>query len=139
MTPLFPPSSMMERPKRAAMRPAASFPTAVDPVRETRGMRASSAMGSPTSAPLPMTRLNTPCQPVSARTRSTMRVTASAQSGVGEAGFQSTTSPQTPARKAFQAHTATGKLKAEMTPTVPRGCHCSVIRWRGRSLCMTRP
>ena len=30
------------------------------------------------------------------------------------------------ARKAFQAQTATGKLKAVMTPTGPSGCHCSV-------------
>ena len=40
---------------------------------------------------------------------------------------------------AFQAHTATGKLKAEMMPTTPSGCHCSYMRCCGRSECMVRP
>ena len=46
---------------------------------------------------------------------------------------------QTPARKAFQAQTATGKLKALMTPITPRGCHCSIMRCLGRSLCRVGP
>ena len=54
-------------------------------------------------------------------------------------GFQMVTSPQTAARKAFQLHTATGKLKALMTPTMPIGCHCSYMRWPGRSECMVLP
>ena len=40
---------------------------------------------------------------------------------------------------AFQDQTATGKLKAEITPTTPAGCHCSVILWSGRSEGSTRP
>ena len=39
-----------------------------------------------------------------------------AVSGVLSDGFQSTQSPQTAAMSAFQDHTATGKLKAEITP-----------------------
>ncbi len=42
-------------------------------------------------------------------------------------------SPQTSASAAFQAHTATGKLNAEMTPTTPSGCQVSIMRWPGRS------
>ena len=55
--------------------------------------------------------------------------TASAVSGVFSDGFHTTASPQTKASAAFHDHTATGKLKAEMTPTTPAGCHCSIIRW----------
>ena len=38
-----------------------------------------------------------------------------------EEGFQITTSPQTNASIAFHAQTATGKLNAETTPTIPKG------------------
>ena len=57
-----------------------------------------------------------------------MRCTAMAQSGVWCDGFQTQMSPQTAARKAFQDQTATGKLKAEMIPITPSGCHCSYMR-----------
>jgi len=40
---------------------------------------------------------------------------------------------QTRARAAFQLHTATGKLKAEMIPTTPRGCQVSIMRCLARS------
>ena len=64
---------------------------------------------------------------------------AMADSGVLGDGFQMLMSPHTAATKLFQAHTATGKLKALMIPTSPIGCHCSYMRWPGRSLCMVRP
>ena len=66
-------------------------------------------------------------------------IEAIADSGVFGDGFQMQMSPQTAATNAFQAHTATGKLNAEMIPTRPIGCHCSYMRWPGRSLCMVRP
>jgi hypothetical protein len=50
-----------------------------------------------------------------------------------------TGSPHTSASAAFHAHTATGKLKAEMTPTTPSGCQVSIMRWPGRSVAMVRP
>ena len=40
------------------------------------------------------------------------------------------------ARNAFHDQTATGKLKALMTPTTPSGCHCSNMRCFGRSECI---
>ena len=49
-------------------------------------------------------------------------------SGVCDDGFQTTGSPQTIARAVFQLQTATGKLKAVMTPIGPSGCHVSIIR-----------
>src|SRR5947208_2583039 len=52
--------------------------------------------------------------------------------GVFSDGFQTRVSPQTSASMAFQAHTATGKLKAVMMPIAPSGCHCSIMRWAGR-------
>ncbi len=39
----------------------------------------------------------------------------------------------------FQAHTATGKLNAVMTPTTPSGCQVSISRWPGRSEAMVLP
>jgi hypothetical protein len=41
--------------------------------------------------------------------------------GVFSEGFQMQVSPHTQAIIAFQAQTATGKLKAEMIPTTPSG------------------
>ena len=72
-------------------------------------------------------------------TRLAMCCTAIAVSGDGSAGFQITVSPHTAARAAFHDHTATGKLNAEITPIGPSGCHCSIIRWPGRSDAMVRP
>ena len=60
-------------------------------------------------------------------------------SGVSSEGFHTTVSPQTRASALFQAHTATGKLNAEITPTTPRGCHVSMSRWPGRSDGIVRP
>lgn len=54
-------------------------------------------------------------------------------------GFQISESPHTSASAAFQLHTATGKLNAEMMPTGPAGCHCSASRWSARSDGMVRP
>jgi hypothetical protein len=66
-------------------------------------------------------------QPAAARANSAW--VASAVSGVFSDGFHTHGSPQTSASAAFHAHTATGKLKAEMTPTTPSGCQVSIIRW----------
>src|SRR3546814_3415217 len=60
-------------------------------------------------------------------------IEAIADNGVLGEGFQMQMSPQAAATKAFQAQTATGKLNAEMIPTRPIGCHCSYMRWPGRS------
>ena len=66
-------------------------------------------------------------------------IDAIAESGVFGDGFQMQMSPQTPATKLFHAHTATGKLNAEMMPTMPSGWYCSYMRCPGRSECIVRP
>ena len=78
-------------------------------------------------------------KPKSRSTFSAIFVQAMAVSGVLEEGFHRMVSPQTRAMAVFQLHTATGKLKAVMTPTTPRGCHCSCSRWPRRSLGMVSP
>ncbi len=62
-------------------------------------------------------------------------IDAIAVSGVLLDGFHRQMSPQIAARKAFHAHTATGKLNALMMPTRPSGWYCSYMRWPGRSEC----
>ncbi len=80
-----------------------------------------------------------PFNPCRSSTRLQIFCTAMAVSGVSEDGRHSTQSPHTAAIMAFHDHTATGKLKALITPTIPSGCHCSYMRWPGRSLCMVSP
>ena len=58
---------------------------------------------------------------------------ATEQIGAFSEAFQTQTSPQTHAKAVFQAQTATGKLNAEITPTTPRECHCSLITCCGLS------
>ena len=72
------------------------------------------------------------------RPRPAARRQASAVSGVISDGFQTTVSPHTRASAVFHDQTATGKLKAEMTPTTPSGCQVSISRWPGRSEAMVR-
>ena len=109
------------------------------PVALISGMRGSFTIASPTGSTSPTARLNTPSNPVPAMTSWTMFVTAIDVSGTAGEGFQIIVSPHTAASSAFQAHTATGKLKAVMIPTGPNGCHCSYMRWRGRSDGMVSP
>ena len=140
ITALLPPSSSSERPNRAATDCATARPIGTEPVAETSGTSGEAAKACPTSRP-PSTRLLTPAgtSDISAATCSTIAWQASAESGVFSDGFQISESPQTRASMAFQAHTATGKLKAEIMPTGPNGCHCSVSRCNGRSLAIDRP
>ena len=57
-----------------------------------------------------------------------MACVAIAVRGVFSDGFHTIAFPHTRARAEFQLHTATGKLKALITPTTPNGCHCSCRR-----------
>ncbi len=119
----------MARPKRAAMRGATARPMRVDPVALTSRTRRSSTSASPISASPTMT-AEIPCGASGspAITRSSSAWHASAVSGVFSDGFQTMLLPQTSARAAFHAQTATGKLKALIMPTTPSGCHISIIR-----------
>ena len=84
--------------------------------------RMSARKSSPTYLELDATKFRIPSGILFlSRTLLTMFETAIAQSITLEEGFHTTTSPQTMANIAFHAHTATGKLKAEITPTMPSG------------------
>ena len=45
----------------------------------------------------------------------------------------------TKAKALFHPNTAHGKLNAEMTPTIPKGFHCSIKKWPGLSLGIILP
>ena len=131
---LFPPSSRMLFPSRPCTVLPTSKPIRVEPVAETSGTRRSSAILCPSVGPSPITSEKMAgSAPVFRQTRSAILITASAVSGVFSDGFQIVASPQTAARVAFHDQTATGKLKAEIIPITPSGCHCSIRRWLGRS------
>ena len=137
---LLPPSSRMARAKRAARRGATARPIAVLPVAETSGTSGESTSCWPMVAS-PMRRLERflGAAPNLATAFSKMAWTARAVKGVFSLGFQTTELPQTRASAAFQLQTATGKLKAEMTPTTPSGCQVSIMRCLARSEGMVRP
>src|SRR4051812_34452288 len=118
---LFPPSSNRLLPSLCATDAARALPILVLPVAETRGMRVSELIHSPTSFP-PTTRLFTPSgTPFFLNTLAAIFWQAMAHNGVFSLGFQIQTFPHTQASIAFQLHTATGKLKAEIIPTIPNG------------------
>lgn len=128
MEALLPPSSRIGLAKRRASRSPTARPMRVEPVAETTGTRGSSTSASPTSWPPISTVARPPgaSSPKRAAARRIRASTASAVSGAFSDGFHTSGSPQTSASAAFQDQTATGKLKAEMMPTTPAGCHCSV-------------
>ena len=127
---LLPPSSRIWRANRAASTGATARPIAVDPVADSSATRRSAASASPVTRP-PISSEHNPSgasAPKRSMARPTSACTASAVSGVFSEGFHTTLLPHTSASAAFQAHTATGKLNAEITPTTPSGCHVSIIR-----------
>ena len=119
---------------------ASALPMTVEPVAETSGSRGSSASWRARSAP-PMTTSSSPsgASPNAAAARRSSDWQASAVSGVRSLGFHTTGSPHTSASAEFQLHTATGKLKALITPTGPSGCQVSSMRCPGRSDAIVRP
>src|SRR5690606_24518406 len=133
---LFPPSSRSDFPRRSATVFATILPMRVDPVAETSGILLSVEMSSPMEAP-PVTRQEMPSGKLFSRSTSAMMFwQAMPQSGVFSDGFQMQTSPQTQASAEFQDQTATGKLKADITPPTPSGWYWSYMRWPGRSECI---
>ena len=128
MMALFPPNSNKERPSRPATAVATALPIRVEPVADTKGTRGSWLSHSPTAAPPITSPLRPSGAPKDSITRAVIFWQAKAVKGVFSEGFQTHALPQTQASMVFQLHTATGKLKAEMTPTTPKGCHCSYIR-----------
>ena len=140
ITALLPPNSMIVRPNRRWTVSATCCPILQEPVAEINGRRASAIFRSPTVSLDPIVNVKIAgSTSIRRQACSARRVTASAVSGVLFAGFHTTASPHTTASAEFQAQTATGKLKAVITPTTPSGCHCSCKRCLGRSDAMVRP
>src|SRR5690606_17190851 len=78
-------------------------------------------------------------KPFSNNTSLSKFMVAIADKGAFSLGFQILVLPHTAAIIAFQLQTATGKLKEEIIPTGPIGCHCSYILCSGLSECMLKP
>ena len=116
---LLPPSSSSVRPKRAATRGAIAAPIRSDPVALTSATRGLSTSGAAPAASVTSTVLSPSGAPTSRAARSSSAAAATATSGVRSDGFQTTASPHTSAMAVFHAHTAQGKLNAEITPTTP--------------------
>lgn len=135
----------MLRASRAPSTLATSIPIRTLPVALTTGTFGEALSTSPTSRP-PITSWLRPsgatpgCSASNSRTaRANSASQAIAVSGVFSEGFQTTGSSHTSASAVFQDHTATGKLKAEITPHTPSGCQVSIMRWPGRSEAMVKP
>ena len=139
ITALLPPSSSRDLPRRAATVAATCLPMRVDPVADTRATRWSSATHFPTWVPPLITEEMPSGSSFSAKTSASSFWQARLQRGTFSLGFQTQTSPHTRARAVFQLQTATGKLKADMMPTMPSGWYCSYMRCSGRSECMVSP
>ena len=125
---LFPPNSKSDRPKRPATAFATALPIRVLPVALTRGTMGSLLNISPTSAMPFTTQESAAGTSLASATSFQMCWQAMEQSALFSEGFHTQESPQTQASAVFQAHTATGKLKAEMIPTTPIGWYCSYMR-----------
>ena len=113
---------------RRAQRSPTMRPTLVEPVKLISGMRLSSTKFEASSVPASLNRKKISGKPAFFSASLQIFIEAMADSGVFGDGFQMVMSPQIAATNAFHAHTATGKLNAEITPTMPIGCHCSYMR-----------
>mmetsp|Transcript_42393 Transcript_42393/g.49430 ORF Transcript_42393/g.49430 Transcript_42393/m.49430 type:complete len:208 (-) Transcript_42393:74-697(-) len=90
-------------------------------------------MSCPISTPSPWQRLNTELNPFAFNTSAIILVVAIETSGVLGAPFHKMRSPQTNPMIAFHPKTAHGKLKAEITPTIPSGFQFSSMKCPGLS------
>lgn len=78
--------------------------------------------------PLPKTVVKTPGGKLFlSRTSAIILVVAMVMSEVDDAPFQHVKSPQITAIAKFHPRTAHGKLKAVITPIIPKGFHYSII------------
>lgn len=116
---LLPPNSRMVLPNLLLTFSATILPTAVEPVKEIKGNLLSSTNKEPISAS-PMQRVKAALgTPFYSKMSTMILVQATPQRGVEGASFHMVKLPQTAAMMKFQAKTAVGKLKAEITPTKP--------------------
>jgi len=84
-------------------------------------------MASPISRPPPQVIVITLLNPCYERTLPIIFAVAIDDKQEVDAGFHATISPHISARERFHPATATGKLNAVMTPTIPNGFQISII------------
>ena len=123
-----PPSSRLSRFSVAAERSKSIFPTAVEPVKLTLRMRASSRKTfprAPASSRLPVSTLNAPAgTPAS----SAIAASAMAESGVASAGFRTSGHPTAIAGPSLRVIIAAGKFHGVMAAPTPTGCRSTTTR-----------
>ena len=99
-------------------------------MNEITGTSGESTMVSPTSAPLPVTRLTVPAGKPACSISSTRSV---AQCGVSLAGLKTTVLPVTSAGIIFQHGMAIGKFQGVMIPATPSGWRMLIAHLSGSS------
>src|SRR4029079_17068533 len=92
--------------------------TRVEQVNETTLTRSSVVIGVPTSGPSPVTMFTTPSGTPASMS---VRTQFTADSGVGDAGLNTTVLPQTSAGMIFHDGIAIGKFHGVMTAQTPSG------------------
>jgi hypothetical protein len=98
-------------------------PTVVEPVKETTRTASWVVSGVPISPPSPVTMFTTPAGiPASSRTFTKL----TADSGVCEAGLNTTVLPQTSAGMIFHDGIAIGKFQGVMMEHTPSGCRTDI-------------
>ena len=113
-----PPSSSVTRLSVSAATPAIVRPTGVDPVNETWSTCGWRVSRSPTTRPLPGTRLNAPAgSPASSKTRASSK----AASGVSPAGLSTTVVPAASAGTTFTTTWCSGRFHGVIAATTPTG------------------
>ena len=108
-------------------------PARTEPVSETMSISGCEAIASPTSGPVPQTRLNTPAgMPASAHSSAKMK----AVSGATSAGLHTTVHPAAIAAPAFEMIERSGAFHAVMAPTTPDGSRrtCVVPIWSAHEI-----
>jgi hypothetical protein len=121
-----PPSSIDEFTTRSAAWPSRSRPMPVEPVKETLRTRLSASQ-VPTTAPgsVVVTTLTTPAgTPDSSR----IRATASAVSGVSDAGLSTTVQPAARAGPILRVAIAAGKFHGVTRAETPTGREVTIVR-----------
>ncbi|MDT4871645.1 hypothetical protein FQZ97_1067850 [compost metagenome] len=113
-----PPSSSATRLMSRAASSPTRCPARVDPVKDTMSTSGCPAIASPTSGPVPETRLNAPAgKPISWK----ISANRNALNGATSEGFSTTVHPAARAGATFAATWCRGKFQGVMQATTPTG------------------
>ncbi|MNT15379.1 hypothetical protein D3C72_1504300 [compost metagenome] len=124
------PISSWQRTKLAAVAAATRRPVSTEPVKLRALMPLEWISRSPTSEPLPITRLKVPA---GRAWRAMISVRAQALAGTALAGLNTTALPKARAGAIFQAAVAIGKFHGVMMATTPTGSRRISISTPGRT------